>query len=63
MNQEDYNIIRDRYNSYCNAFISIAAQVQHLEEEHELDLHVTKDRMWNFLEQLIINKPDWTNQL
>ncbi len=60
MSQDDYKIIISRYEAYCNAFISIAGQVQHLEEAHGLDLHVTKDRMWAFLEQIVADKPDWT---
>lgn len=59
MNQDDYKIIIARYETYCQAFMSIASQVKHLEEEHGLDLHVTKDRMWCFLEQMVADKPDW----
>ncbi len=61
MSRDDHKIIIERYETYCQAFISIAAHVQHLEEVHGLDLHVTKDRMWCFLEQIVADKPDWTN--
>ena len=60
MSQEDYRIIMDRYETYCQAFISIAGQVKHIEDEHELDLTETKDRMWALLEQFVLDKPDWT---
>ena len=59
MNREEQQIIMQRYESYCHAFISIAGQVKHLEETHGLDLQVTKDRMWNLLEQIVQDRPDW----
>lgn len=59
MSQEEYLRIRARYQTYCHAFISIAGQIKHLEAVHGLDLHVTKDRMWSLLTQMIQDKPDW----
>ena len=60
MSEEQQRII-ERYESYCYAFISIAGQVNHLEQEHGLDLHVTKERMWALLEQFVLDKPDWSS--
>jgi hypothetical protein len=62
MNREEQRIIMDRYETYCNAFISIAGQVKYLEDTHGLDLTVTKDRMWALLEQIVLDKPDWTRE-
>lgn len=59
MSQEEYLIILSRYQTYCYAFLSIAGQVNHLEKVHGMDLHVTKDRMMSFLDQMILDKPDW----
>lgn len=60
MSREDYQIIMQRYETYCHAFISIAGQVKHIEDTHGLDLTETKDRMWALLEQIVMDKPDWT---
>ena len=60
MSREDYQIIMQRYETYCHAFISIAGQVKHIEDTHGLDLTETKDRMWALLEQIVLDKPDWT---
>ena len=61
MNREQHRAIMERYETYCQAFISIAGQVKHLEETHGLDLTETKDRMWMLLEQIVQDKPDWAN--
>ena len=60
MNRELQEAIMMRYETYCRSFISIAGQVQHLEETHGLDLSETKDTMWRLLEQFVQDKPDWT---
>ena len=60
---EDQKIIMGRYETYCNAFISLAGQVKYLEDTHGLDLHIAKDRMWALLEQMVQDKPDWTDRL
>jgi len=59
MNKHQYQVIMDRYEMYCQAFISIANQVKHIEDTHGLDLSETKDRMWMLLEQIVQDKPDW----
>jgi hypothetical protein len=59
MNREQKEAVVARYEQYCNCLISLAGQVKHIEDEHGLDLSETQDRMWMFLEQMIVNKPDW----
>jgi len=59
MTQNEYNIIMARYEQYCHAFISIAGQVKHIEDTHDMDLSITKDRMWALLEQMVEDRPDW----
>lgn len=60
MSREDYQIIMQRYETYCHAFISIAGQVKHIEDTHGLDLTQTKNTMWALLEQIVLDKPDWS---
>lgn len=61
MDQHQYRAIMERYETYCQAFISIANQVKHIEDTHGLDLSETKDRMWMLLEQIVRDKPAWVN--
>ena len=63
MSREDYQIIMQRYETYCHAFISIAGQVKHIEDTHGLDLTETKNTMWALLEQIVLDKPDWSRQV
>ena len=59
MTREEMEAIALRYEQYCYCLISIAGQVKHIEDEHDMDLSDTQDVMWGFLEQLITNKPNW----
>ena len=59
MNREQMEAVAARYEQYCHCLISLAGQVKHLEDTHGLDLSETQDRMWLFLEQLTLNKPNW----
>ena len=63
MSPEDQRIIMERYDTYCRSFISIAEQVTHIERTHGLDLTDTKTTMWSLLEQFVLEKPDWTDQI
>ena len=59
MNRQQMEAIAARYEQYCHSLISLAGQVKHIEDEHGLDLSQTQDTMWMFLEQMVLNKPDW----
>ena len=61
MSQEEHLMwmIMKKYETYCQAFISLAGQINYLEEVHGMDLHEAKDRMWALLEQMMQDKPDW----
>jgi len=59
MNEETHRVIMERYETYCHAFISIAGQVQHLEDVHGLDLSDTKNSMFSLLDQFAAARPDW----
>ena len=62
MTQDDYNFIMARYEQYCHSFIRVATQIKYLEDTHDLDLTVVKDRMWALLDQIVQDKPAWVDQ-
>lgn len=59
MNREQKEVVVARYEQYCHSLISLAGQVKYIEDTHGLDLSETQDTMWMFLEQMVLNKPDW----
>jgi hypothetical protein len=60
-NDKDKLAAMRRYEHYCKVLISLASQINQIEDNNEIGLSLddSKDKMYDLLRIMLENKPDW----